>query len=224
MSRLGRLGSGLVGVVVFVAILFAAAGRFDFQPGWLYAAMSVLGLFLNVFVGTKDDALSAERSGPGEGIKPWDKQILAALLLTNILTLVTAGLDAGRFHWTPPLAPVIEAVGLVVMLAGQLLFVLAMRTNAFFSTVARIQHDRGHAVCDTGPYAWVRHPGYTGMLTSIAALPALLGSAWSVVPTLASIGLLAMRTRLEDRMLLEELPGYRDYATNTRSRLIPGVW
>jgi protein-S-isoprenylcysteine O-methyltransferase Ste14 len=224
MARVRSFGGGLAGVVVFSSVLFAAAGRLDYRQGWVYAAISVLGLSMNVFAGSREDALAAERSGPGQGVKRWDKLILAALTLVSVITLVAAGLDSGRFRWSPRLPAGLQLLGLVLMFAGQLLFVVAMRHNRFFSTVARIQHDRGHAVCSGGPYRLVRHPGYLGMITSLAGLPLLLGSLWSVPPTVVSIALVLLRTHLEDRMLAEELPGYQEYIRRTPNRLIPLVW
>ena len=99
-----------------------------------------------------------------------------------------------------------------------------MVVNPFFEKTVRIQTDRGHRVVDTGPYAYVRHPGYVGFLGWILAAPLLLASVWAIVPALISVVGLVIRTALEDRTLRAELPGYPEYAARVRFRLIPGMW
>ena len=99
-----------------------------------------------------------------------------------------------------------------------------MAANAFFSMVVRIQEDRGHAVATGGPYRYVRHPGYVGMMLSLLGTPLLLGSLWALVPAGLATCLYVVRTALEDRTLQEELEGYKDYAGQVRRRLLPGVW
>ena len=104
-------------------------------------------------------------------------------------------------------------------------FVLwAMASNPFFATTVRIQDDRGHRVVSSGPYRLVRHPGYFGSLIYNLVIPLVLGSLWTFLPALLTIALLVLRTRLEDRTLQAELPGYPEYAAVVRHQLIPGVW
>jgi protein-S-isoprenylcysteine O-methyltransferase Ste14 len=79
-------------------------------------------------------------------------------------------------------------------------------------------------VVTAGPYRWIRHPGYAGGVVGHLALPLLLGSAWALIPGALTAGLTVLRTALEDRTLREELPGYAEYARQTRYRLLPGVW
>lgn len=104
------------------------------------------------------------------------------------------------------------------------LFLRALRENRFFSSVVRIQRERGHTVCTTGPYRWVRHPGYAGMLIGLLGSPLLLMSTWSAIPTLLFVVLTIARTYWEDAALTEELCGYRDYRASTPDRLFPGLW
>jgi protein-S-isoprenylcysteine O-methyltransferase Ste14 len=110
------------------------------------------------------------------------------------------------------------------MFSGQLLFLIAKKTNRFFSSVVRIQNDRGHTVCETGIYRFVRHPGYLGMIISWIGFPLLLGSVWSIIPIVFAIILLLVRTSLEDRTLIKELTGYSQYIQKTRYKLVPGIW
>lgn len=90
--------------------------------------------------------------------------------------------------------------------------------------IVRIQHQRGHTVISSGPYHFVRHPGYVGFMLTLTGLPLALGSYWALLPGAVGIAILCMRTRLEDTMLQRELPGYRDYTQRTPFRLLPGVW
>jgi hypothetical protein len=115
------------------------------------------------------------------------------------------------------------ALGALLMLAGTSVFLLAMRENRFFSAVVRVQTDRGHAVCDTGPYKVVRHPGQAGMIVGTLGFPLLFMSAWSVIPVLLAVALMVVRTRMEDAFLEQHLVGYRDYQRATRYRLAPDI-
>ena len=132
-------------------------------------------------------------------------------------------LDAVRYGWAP-MGPAWIAVGLVLLLPGSALFICAMAANAFFEGTVRIQHDRGHRVVDTGPYALVRHPGYIGFGAFAAGTSFVLGSWWSLLPAAGAILLLVGRTALEDRTLQRELQGYAEYTGRVRYRLVPGIW
>ena len=99
-----------------------------------------------------------------------------------------------------------------------------MLTNAYFSTAVRIQTDRGQTVCRSGPYRFVRHPGYVGAILQSLGIPFLLGSWWALIPGLAAVVFIVIRTALEDRTLQYELVGYWDYAQEVRFRLVPGIW
>jgi protein-S-isoprenylcysteine O-methyltransferase Ste14 len=139
-------------------------------------------------------------------------------------TVAFALLDSGRWHLSAPMPAVWRIAGLVAFLSGIGMFVYAMSVNRFFSSVVRIQDDRGHHLIDHGPYARVRHPGYVGMLLAYATLPLALGSWWAFLPGSVSLLFAFRRLWIEDRFLAANLPGYREYATRVRHRLVPGVW
>ncbi len=210
--------------VVFLAVLLASAGHLSYWQGWVYAAISLLMNFATQMIVRRDPDLVKERSRPGAGAKAWDKALLGLGLLLNLATLVTAGLDSGRYHWSPSLSWVWSITGLIVNLTGMSVFLMALKENRFFSAVVRIQNDRGQTVCKTGPYKVIRHPGNAGMIIGTMGFPLLFLSVYSIIPVLFSIVILVIRTHLEDNMLKEELDGYLDYQQATPFRLIPGIW
>jgi protein-S-isoprenylcysteine O-methyltransferase Ste14 len=112
----------------------------------------------------------------------------------------------------------------VVLLLGYSFSSSAIVENRFFSGTVRIQSERGHHVVSTGPYRFVRHPGYAGALWGYLVIPLLLDSAWTFIPAVLLVGVLILRTALEDKTLQEELPGYKEFAQKTRYRLVPGLW
>jgi protein-S-isoprenylcysteine O-methyltransferase Ste14 len=209
---------------VFLAVvLFGSAGGIDWPMGWAflgaYLAFMVMGFLLF------DPELIRERSHIGMGAKGWDVALASfSFIWLFPLTLIVAGLDVGRFGWSPPVPPVLEILALVVFVIATAFAFWAVRTNRFFSTFVRIQEERGHHVITDGPYAYVRHPGYAGVILATLALPLALGSLWALVPAGIGASLFALRALLEDRTLEEELPGYREYAGRVRWLLLPGVW
>lgn len=138
--------------------------------------------------------------------------------------LVVAGLDVGRFGWSGPVPFGVHAVGLAGYAAGFVLSAWAVRVNPFFSPVVRVQAERGHRLVSDGPYRFLRHPGYAGLLLSSACGAAALGSWWSLVPLVPVAVLFLRRTWVEDRYLRDELTGYAGYAGRVRYRLVPGLW
>jgi protein-S-isoprenylcysteine O-methyltransferase Ste14 len=140
-----------------------------------------------------------------------------------LAVLVICGLDE-RFGWSPPLSLAVHVLGAAGFVLGQLLFTWAMASNVFFSTMVRLQAERGQAVASSGPYRYVRHPGYVGYTVAALGNALLLGSLWGLVPA-AVVGVgMVVRTALEDRTLQEQLEGYKEYAQRVRYRLVPGIW
>jgi protein-S-isoprenylcysteine O-methyltransferase Ste14 len=163
------------------------------------------------------------RSMELEGAKPWDKILAPAVAFGSLIILAVAGLDH-RLGWTLPFPMTLQIIAIVVIGLGFVLSSWALIENRFFSGVVRIQKDRGHQVVSTGPYRFIRHPGYAGALLAFIVTPLLLGSAWAFLPAILLVGALVLRTALEDATLQQELPGYREFARKTRYRLFPGLW
>ena len=168
----------------------------------------------------------AERSrlGKDQNVKSWDK-ILAPLMAIGMTfpLFIVAGLDH-RFEWSPEFPIALNILGFALIFVGYSFASWAIIENRFFSSMVRIQMDRKHVVCDTGPYKIVRHPGYAGNLLALPGIAFALSSAWTLVPGIMAIVITVIRTRLEDRALQEELPGYKEYADRVRYRLIPGIY
>ncbi|MFO0592889.1 MAG: isoprenylcysteine carboxylmethyltransferase family protein [Polyangiaceae bacterium] len=224
MGKTKAVVAGYVGVLVFAAFLFLAAGKLVYWQAILYVALALFGATLSNLLVPKGSDLPSDRADKAAEGQSWDKRLLGAHALTSVVMFVVAGLDSGRFGWSGSVPVAVTIAGALMMVVGQVLFAVAKRQNAFFSSTARIQTERGHRVCDTGLYSHVRHPGYVGMLLSGLAFPAVLGAYWAFLPAACGAALLIARTALEDRMLRKELPGYPEYAARTRWRLVPGLY
>ncbi|HOK50873.1 MAG: isoprenylcysteine carboxylmethyltransferase family protein [Bacteroidales bacterium] len=210
--------------LIFPVIIFITAGRIDYVQGYVFLFANLITALMNFWTIRKDIELMTERSKVDKDSKSWDKLILALSGVIYLISVVIAGLDSGRYKWSPDFHWSIYLIGVVLMIIGQMIFLTARKENKYFSSVVRIQKDRGQTVCDTGIYKFVRHPGYLGMIISLAAFPLLTGSIWSTIPIIIAIILLIIRTYLEDEALKKELTGYADYIQKTRQRLIPKIW
>lgn len=209
------------------AILLLTSGDIRWWQAWVYIGISYLAVIISrVLVARKNPDLIAERAGfdGKQDTKQWDKLLspLSALWIP-ILYFITAGLDR-RWQWSPAIPLWVTLAALVIALAGFAFSTWAMVENKFFSAVVRIQQDRGHRVVDSGPYRVVRHPGYAGGLLVATMFPLITNALWAFIPVGLYLVALVVRTSLEDRTLIAELPGYLEYTEKTRQRLLPGIW
>jgi protein-S-isoprenylcysteine O-methyltransferase Ste14 len=211
-------------VAVLAGLVFLSSGRLDYWQGWVFFGISLAIIVLSAWLLRDSLGLITERLHPGKGMKWWDKGYYLVSTPFYFAAIVVAGIDAGRSHWSTHPRAIIYIVFLAAFLAGQALFLWAKKVNPFFSSVARIQSDRGQTVCREGPYRFCRHPGYLGGLIFGLATPVLLGSYWALIPQVLAAVLLVGRTFLEDRMLKKDLLWYAEYAKAVRFRLVPGVW
>ena len=206
--------------VLAAVALFASAGTFGIAVFWIYLAI-LAAIFAASFLWLDPD-LARERMRPGGKKPPLALQLFSGVM---VLHWIIAGLDRGRFHWSDTLPLWLQALGLLALAGSYAFCIWAMHVNRFFSSVVRIQTDRGQHVVSTGPYAVIRHPGYLAgivvMLASGIALGSWIAAAFLAITTLP---FLLYRAITEDRILQAELPGYRDYAQRVRWRLIPGLW
>lgn len=213
-------------VLVFPFLPMFISGIWAWWEAWAYASLSILGFVLSRVLAARrhpDILTERARSMEMKDAKPWDKILSPMLAFGSLLILIVAGLDK-HYGWTQPFSLSIKITALVVIFLGYVFGSWALIENRFFSGVVRIQTDRGHHVVTTGPYRLMRHPGYGGALWTYLAMPFLLDSVWAFIPALILLGVLVLRTSLEDKTLQTELPGYKEYAQKTKYRLFPGIW
>jgi protein-S-isoprenylcysteine O-methyltransferase Ste14 len=223
-ALLKRVVAVFVVILIMDLLLFVPAGRLDWPAAWILSLL--YGVFLLAYAvwGTlKAPDLLKERSQVAENVKVWDKVIMAIYTVLLLATLVLAGLDVGRDQRSQ-MPAALQVLGLVgIVLASGLIF-WTILTNAYLGRMVRIQEDRWHQVVTGGPYRYVRHPMYVGIILLFPCLALFLGSWWALPPAVLIAVLMVLRTALEDRTLRAELPGYDEYARRTRYRLLPGVW
>ncbi len=211
-------------VLIQAVVLFASAWKWNWWNAWAYLGLYLVYLAFNAIILLgKHKELVEERSQIGAGAKGWDKIIGLITGTGGIAILILAGLDE-RFSWIGNIPFWVQIAAFVLLGLSYPLFTWAMVSNKFFSTIVRIQKDRGHSVQTGGPYRFVRHPGYASLLVSYLAIPIALGSLWACIPMLLLVANLFLRTALEDLVLQNELDGYEEYAGRVRYRLIPGIW
>lgn len=216
----------LIVVVLMPMLPLFISGAWNWREAWVYAVTATLGFVLSRWLAAKrhpDILRERARSMELQDAKSWDRFLAPIMGLGSVVILIVAGLDK-LFGWTSPFSLPIKGAAFVVILLGYVLGTWALMENRFFSGVVRIQTDRGHQVVTTGPYRFIRHPGYVGVLWTYLALPFFLDSLWALIPAVLTLAASILRTALEDNTLQAELPGYKEYAQKTKYRLFPGIW
>ena len=217
----------VVAYLLIPLVLFVCSGDLGWWQAWLYSVLLMAaGIGGRMWAEGRHPGLMAERQNAEslQDAKAWDK-LLAPLMALSIgfPMVIVAGLDH-RYHWSAEFPLWLIVVGFLVFALGYAFATWALAENRFFSSVVRIQTERGHVVCDSGPYRLVRHPGYAGNMFALFGIVLALGSVWALIPAVVASTIAVIRTALEDRTLQDELPGYRDYARRVRFRLIPGIY
>jgi len=208
-------------------LLFVGGGTFTWPRAWLFLAVCFVGLFgqiLLLAIFNPDLVNHRGQAKTKKDTKPWDMRLIRLYLLPGFnITPIVMGLDVRRYQWSD--------LGLGWVILGSVVFLLAsafstwaMLVNTHFESTVRIQRDRAHKVITTGPYAFVRHPGYVGFCLWPLSMPLIVGSLVGLIPAMLAVAILVFRTSLEDKTLQRELDGYANYATRVRYRLIPGLW
>jgi protein-S-isoprenylcysteine O-methyltransferase Ste14 len=216
----------LLFAVVMPLLPLLISWRWDWWEAWVYAAICILGFAVSrALAARRHPDLIAERARflQHEDAKPWDKLLAPLVGLGSGLIPLITGLDE-RLGWSPAFSLPVKIIALVIILAGFILSSYALIENRFFSGMVRLQTDRDQQVVSSGPYAWMRHPGYAGSLLVYLAIPLFLDTSWAFLPAVFFVIVVIIRTHLEDKTLQEELPGYQEYARRVRYRLLPGVW
>jgi len=221
----GLAVKGLIKVLVMAVIVFALAGRIDYWQGWVFSGVNLFSAVIALWIFYRDPDLMRERMKPGPGVKKWDRVWLGYLYSPVFFSVFVVGcLDGGRYGWSGLLPSWLYAAGYAVSVLTTAGGLMALRENRFFSSVVRIQKDRGHRVVDSGPYSIIRHPGYLAGIIGSPSYAVMLGSLWALVPAGVIMVLFAARTCMEDSALKKELEGYAEYTQRVKYRLLPGVW
>jgi protein-S-isoprenylcysteine O-methyltransferase Ste14 len=223
-TKIRNIVRGIVLLGSLIALFFGPAGTFDWPEAWLFLFLYVFAVAGMVrWLKKNNPELLKERMSRRKDAETWDKIILYNYSILAMTMLAVAGLDAVRYQWTHvPL--VLKVVGFLGFIPAYMLIFWTMTQNRYLSEVVRIQEERGHEVCTTGPYRYVRHPMYVGVIFFVFCLPLALGSFFALLLSAVILIVFLLRTSLEDKTLQKELPGYEEYAKQVRYKLIPGVW
>jgi protein-S-isoprenylcysteine O-methyltransferase Ste14 len=224
MSRITAILYAIGLPLALVGLVFLPAGTIDWSPGWIFIGVLVAAFGLSALVLARvNPVIYRARSRFQPGTETWDLILLAVMLPAMVAEIPLATLDAGRMGWSNvPLW--VALIGYVLLIGGIAVTTWAQAVNPFFEPGVRIQSERAQRVITSGPYRWIRHPGYAAAMAIFTGIPLALASWWGLLPAVLAAALLVVRTSWEDRLLQVELSGYADYARQTRYRLLPGLW
>ena len=207
-----------------LALVFLPVGRLDWSPGWIFIAFLGIAYSVSILILKRvNPAIFRARNRFQSGTKRWDVILVSLICFGMVAEIPLATFDAGRMTWSTVPASVV-IFGYVLLAAGIALGAWAQAVNRFFEPGVRLQRERDQHVISTGPYAFVRHPGYVSAIMLFVGLALALASWWALIPAAWASGLLVLRTSWEDALLRAELDGYADYARRVRFRLMPGLW
>jgi protein-S-isoprenylcysteine O-methyltransferase Ste14 len=224
MFRVKQIAGIFLNVVIFGVLLFGPARTLSWPRAWVLLGVIAVAATLSVFA-IPEDLLNERYKPPIQRGQPVaDKIVIVLLLVSFIGTVVFIPIDIFRLHLLPAPSMIVSAIGLVLFAAGWWLMTAAMVENAFAAPVVRHQAERHQHVIDTGPYRIVRHPMYTSVIPFMIGMALWLGSYAAAIFAILPIAVLMIRLLLEEKFLRRELPGYEQYTTRTRFRLVPFVW
>lgn len=225
-SRTTNVVKGVVGVLIFLAFTFGSAGTFAWPEAWIFIGFYLVAVAaVLMWLKRNDPALLKERASAWhrKDVKTWDRIIIRGYSLVLVTLPVVAGFDAVRYRWSH--APLwLKILAFLGFIPSLVIGFWAMRENPYLSEMVRIQEERGHKVCTSGPYRYVRHPMYSGIIVFFICLPLALGSFYALIPAAIIVILFVIRTALEDRTLQQELGGYKEYTQRVHYKLIPFIW
>ena len=209
--------------VIMAFILVLTSETWTWINIWIYAALATLtSMLVYLFVVRVNPSLYNERGNLRENTKKWDLIWVRVYALISYSLIIIAGLDK-KNSWSSLGNEWIIPGGILIILSG-MLATWAMAENNYFSSVVRIQDNREQTVVTSGPYQYIRHPGYLGAILYYLGTPMVLDSWISFFPVLIIIIGFIFRIQFEERTLKEELDGYERYTQKVKYRLIPGIW
>ncbi|MGE2722241.1 methyltransferase family protein [Mycolicibacterium celeriflavum] len=214
---------GLIEPVLFGATLFLVAGTFDYWQAWVFLAVFALSTWIPgvYLLRTNPDALKRRmRAGPTAETRTKQKVFIAGWYLSLASVFVISALDH-RFGWSR-VPTAISLVGDVLVAIALGVVMLVVIQNSYAAAVVRVEE--GQKLVSTGLYRLVRHPMYTGNVILVVGISLALGSYWGLLVVIPAVLVLALRIRDEEKLLQNELAGYREYTQEVRHRLVPGIW
>jgi protein-S-isoprenylcysteine O-methyltransferase Ste14 len=219
LSRTLPLARWVTSSFVLAMMLMLCAGRMNGAMTAYLLIFAGMGLAIALVTDASQDS---ERRKPGPaGIDQISRRVASLLFLS---TVSVAGLDYGRFHWTKAVSERAQVIALAVLISAAGVQVWAMAVNPFFSTAIRIQPERGHELVSSGPYRFIRHPGYLAMIILTPATALAIGSMVALIPAFCYSALVLWRVEREDQFLAKRLVGYAEFTARVRYRLIPSLW
>ena len=215
---------GILGSAVFFGLWFWIAGRVTWWQGWAFLLTFIIYVSILMWRLSKvNPKLVRERNLPADKAEAWDRVVMGIYSVFLVVTLIVSALDGGRYIWSAiPLG--VQMIGWILLIVAGTIVWHVMMTNAYLSSWARIQDDRGQVVIQEGMYGRIRHPMYLGIMVSFLGIPLMLNSWWAMIPSIVIVGLFVYRTYREDQMLKDSLAGYAEYTEKVRHRLLPGIW
>lgn len=224
MLRFKQIAGVVFNTFFFAVTLFVPAGTIRRPRAWIFLGVVFVGTAVTMFV-LPEELLNERYKPPVQRGQPLFDQIgIFAFVGSFIAAVLFIPFDVFRLHLLRPPDIVTSIVGLALFAAGWTLITVAMRANAFAAPVVRHQKERGQRVIDSGPYRFVRHPMYSAIIPLLVGMSLWLGSFAGAIVAIVPTVLIGIRAMLEEKFLRRELPGYGEYTTRTRFRMIPYVW
>jgi protein-S-isoprenylcysteine O-methyltransferase Ste14 len=208
----------------FGVMLFAPAGSIRWPRAWIFLAVVFVGTAVTTFV-LPEELLNERYKAPVQRGQPLFDQIgIFAFVGSFVVAVLFIPFDVFRLHLLRQPDIATSIFGLAIFAGGWTLITVAMRENTFAAPVVRHQKERGQRVIDSGPYRVVRHPMYSAVMPLLVGMSLWLGSFAGAIVSIVPTVLIGIRAVLEEKFLRRELPGYAEYITRTRFRMIPYVW
>jgi protein-S-isoprenylcysteine O-methyltransferase Ste14 len=215
--------STIIGLGLFLLLVFLPAGTFDYWRGWAFIAVfAAATLIPSVYLAATNPAALQRRmqAGPAAETRPLQKAIITFAFLSMGAMIVVSVLDY-RFGWSSVPAAV-SVVGDVLVGAGLLIAMITTIQNGYAAANVKVESEQ--TVVSTGVYSLVRHPMYFGNIVMMIGVPLALGSYWALLFVIPGLAVLATRILDEEKLLSLELTGYADYIQRVHYRLVPYVW
>jgi protein-S-isoprenylcysteine O-methyltransferase Ste14 len=223
ISTTGILIRYIVYFLIYIGVIFWPAGTVNWAEGWVFLiVLFSISVYMTLWLKKHNPELLQKRmTFMKKGVKKWDKIFIIGTIPIFIALVVVPGFDVVRYGWSK-LPFWLEIIGLISLVASFLFIFWVMKENTYLSRFVEVQ--KGHKVVDTGPYKYVRHPMYSGVIVFIFAIPLLLGSLYTLIPAILSAIAVIIRLFFEESDLHKELEGYTEYTKKVKYRLLPGIW